>query len=306
MDKLLERVPREAASGSTDQHSLLQEPSEGRTVMVQRPSAPAPAALSDVPVRTLVESGPAIAELRERARRLQEQRAQQSQATGEEPEMAAPMRVPPMPVEPKASRMSLPQVGGRQQATPDPVPARPSTPQPQPARPSTPPPQPAKPGTPPPQASLSEESLFGDLDESGERTRVLQGGRRMPLSSLQTVPTDPARNAVVARTGSSQAPAIIAVLLALILGAGGGVFLYSRMTKQQGFGRLSLKSDRPVTVLLMGKPIGQTPLETVVPAGSFSFELKEEDGTVRLLKLEVGSDAQVDQTVALDSLPRAP
>ncbi|MBL8920833.1 MAG: protein kinase [Myxococcaceae bacterium] len=307
MDKLLERVPREPASGSTDQHSLLQEPSEGRTVMVQRPAAPPPAALSDIPVRTLVEGGPAIAELRERARRLQEQRAQDSRATGEEPETAEQLRVPPMPVEPKASRMSLPQVGGRQQATPDPLPARPSTPQPQPARPSTPAPQPAKPGTPPPQASLSEESLFGDLDESGERTRVMQGGARMSLRSVQNVQTDPARNAVAARPGSSRGPLVIAVVLALVLGAVGGGFAFSRMARQPaGFGRLSLKSDRPVTVLLMGKPIGKTPLETVVPAGAFSFELKEEDGTVRVLTLEVGSDAQVDQTVALDNLPTAP
>jgi serine/threonine protein kinase len=306
MDKLLERVPRETAS-STDQHASLQEPSEGRTVMVQRPGAPKPSVLGDAPVRTLIESGPAIAELRERARRVQEER-EQAQATGEEPGLPTGVRIPPMPVEPKASRISLPPVGSRQAATPDPLPARPSTPQPQPARPSTPPPQPARPSsTPPPQASLSAESLFGDLDESAERTRVLQGQGRMSLRSLQSVQTDPARNAVAPSGGGSRAPLIIAVLLALILGAGGGVLLYSRMAKQSaGFGRLSLKTDRPATVVLMGQVLGPTPLETVVPAGAFSFQLKEEDGTVRVLLLEVGNDAQVNKTVTLDSLPKAP
>lgn len=306
MNKLLDRVPRETG---TDQHASLQESSEGRTVMVQRPSAPVPnASFADAPVRTLIESaGPGIAELRERARRLQDQRQQQAEPTGEAPELP-PMKIPPMPVEPKASRMSLPTVPGRQAATPDPVPARPSTPQPQPARQTTPQPQPARQGTPPPQASLSEESLFGDLDGTAERTKVLQGqgGARMSLRSLQNVQTDPARNAVRA-SESSRAPLIIAVLLALILGAGGGVFLFTKMSKQQqGFGRLSLKTDRPATVLLMGQVIGQTPLESVVPAGSYSFQLKEADGTTRTVTLEIVNDALTDKTFALDSLAKTP
>ena len=247
----------------------------------------------------MIESGPAVAELRERARKVLAERQKQEQAepTGESPEIAD--RVPPMPIEPRASRMSLQPVGNKQ-----------ATPNPQPARPTTPPPQPAKQGTPPPQPNLSEESLFGDLDEKQDRTKVLTQGPRMSMRQLQNVPTDPSRNAA-RRNQSSSLPIVIAALLALVLGAGGGVFFYSRMASQQpqqasGMGRFSLKTDRPVSVVMMGQALGQTPLESWVPSGSHQVVLKEADGTSRALTLVIESGKPNTLDVTLDELPKLP
>lgn len=295
MEKLLTRVPREAV-GSTDQHAVV-EPSEGRTVMVQRPTAPPPPLAFDVPVRTMIESGPAVAELRDRARKILEQR-QQVEPTGEAPEHGG-ARAPPIPIEPKASRQGLPTVvnSPNRQATPNPQPAKAST---------TPQPQPARQGTPPPQASLSDE-LFGDLDGKAERTRVMQGPRAS-MRNIQTVPTDPSREAIARRGEPSRAPIVIAALLALVLGAGGGVFLFSRMSKPEagGLGRLSVRSDRPVSVMLMGQALGQTPLDSWVPAGHHAFQLKEADGTTRALAIDVVPGQVVVKDVVLDALPKVP
>lgn len=301
-NKLLERMPRDTSGGSTDQHATLQDSSgaEGRTVMVQRPTAPpaAPPLSFEPPIKTMIESGPAVAELRERARKVLAERQKQEQAepTGESPEIAD--RVPPMPIEPRASRMSLQPVGNKQ-----------ATPNPQPARPTTPPPQPAKQGTPPPQPNLSAESLFGDLDEKQDRTKVLTQGPRMSMRQLQNVPTDPSRNAA-RRNQSSSLPIVIAALLALVLGAGGGVFFYARMSAQPqqagGMGRFSLKTDRPVSVVMMGQALGQTPLESWVPSGNHQVVLKEEDGTSRALSLVIESGKPNSLDVKLDELPKLP
>ncbi len=299
MEKLLSRIPRES-SGSTDQHAAIPEPSEGRTVMVQRPTAPPAPLAFDVPVRTMIESGPAVAEVRDRARKILEQR-QQVEPTGEAPELGG-LRTPPIPIEPKASRQGLPPVGGspHRQATPNPQPARAS---------NTPPPQPARQGTPPPQASLSlGDELFGDLDSKVPSARVMQGPR-VSMRDIQTVTTDPSREPVNRRGPAPRAPIVIAALLALVLGAGGGVFLFSRMSKTEtpaGLGRLTVRSDRPVSVMLMGQALGQTPLESWVPAGTHAFQLKEADGTVRTLSIDVVSGQVVVKDVVLDSLPKVP
>lgn len=304
-NKLLERMPRDTSAGSTDQHASLQDSShgEGRTVMVQRPTAPpsAPPLSFEPPIKTMIESGPAVAELRERARKVlaeRQKQEQQAEPTGESPEIAD--RVPPMPIEPRASRMNLDRVANKQ-----------ATPNPQPARPMTPPPQPAKQGTPPPQPNLSEESLFGDLDEKQDRTKVLSQGQgpRMSMRQLQNVPTDPSRNAA-RRNQSSNLPIVIAALLALVLGAGGGVFFYARMAGQQqqpgGLGRFSLKTDRPVSVVMMGQALGETPLESWVPSGSHQVVLKESDGTSRALTLVIESGKPNMLDVKLDELPKLP
>jgi hypothetical protein len=303
MTRLLERVPRDLGS-STDQHASLGERTDGPTQMVQRPTAPPPPqSLLQIepPVRTMIESGPAVAELRDRARRIaaereqreQQERQQAPQPTDESPQL--PSKVPPMPVEPKASRMRLDAVTSQPKNTPLPQ-----------QKPLTPAPQPARPSTPPPQASLSEEQLFGDLDPGHDRTAVLS--RRG--QEIQNVATDPARNAAGRREQSSNLPIVIAALLALVLGAGGGVFLYSRMSQQvvqpAGLGRLSLKSDRPVTVVLMGQALGKTPLESWVPAGTHQLVLKEDDGSSRPFSVTVVTGQVADLTVELDKLPRTP
>lgn len=293
MEKLLARVPREVAV-STDQHAQLEPAAEGRTVRVQRPVAPAPVPLEIEPaMRTMIESGPAIAELRDRARKILEER-KQADPTGEAPEFPR-SAAPPSAAENRASRLGLAPAGG----------GRGSTPNPQPAKPSTPSPQPARQGTPPPQNSLSDE-LFGDLDEKHERTKVLDGPRGS-MRRLDAVTTDPARRPV-GRPSPSRLPVVIAALLALVLGAGGGVFLYATMNKPQGaqLGRLSLRSDRPVSVVLMGQALGQTPLDSWVPAGTHVLTLKEPDGTSRTLSIEVLPGSVAEKTVALDELAKLP
>ena len=293
-EKLLARMPRESL-GSTDQHAAVSEPSEGRTVMVQRPTAPPPMPLAfDSPVRTMIESGPAISELRERARKILDQR-QQVEPTGEAPELPG-QRAPPIPIEPKASRQGLATIASNpnRQATPNPQPAKAS---------NTPQPQPARQGTPPPQASLGDK-LFGDLDEKAERTRVTQGPRSM--RNIQTVPTDPSRESISRRSEPSRAPIVIAALLALMLGAGGGVLLFSRMSTPAvgGIGLVSVRSDRPVSVVMMGSSLGQTPLDSWVPAGHHVLQLKEADGTTRELTIDVVPNEKTVKDVVLDSLPK--
>jgi eukaryotic-like serine/threonine-protein kinase len=293
LDKLLARVPQESG---TDAHRAFADSPEGRTVMVQRPTGPMPDLSRDVPVRTLIESGPAIAEMRARARQIMEERkALEEPPTGEVPEFSG-SRVPPMPVEPRAPR----------QATPNPQPAKPSTPPPQPARPSTPAPQPARQGTPPPQPGLSADSLFGDLDEAADRTKVLTGPKAASMRALQQVPTDPSRRAVASQPGASRLPIVIATLVALVLGAGGGMFAYSRMSQPQGIGGLSLKTDRPVTVMMMGQALGQTPLVSWVPAGQHELQLTEPDGTVRVLQITVVTGQVTEKSLALDDVARKP
>ncbi len=307
LDRLLVRIPTVSApgSGGTDEHPELPEYPESRTVMVQRPAGP-PARVGielDPLNRTAIDNSPAIAELRNRLRVPGDQRS--TDATGENPEVTQ-NRMPPMPVDrpprpstppPQYARQSTPPVSMPKPSTPQPQPARQGTPQPQPARPTTTPatPQPARQGTPPPQERLSADALFGDLTDTEARARVRPGSRSMrSLPEVKAeVPT------------ASRAPIVIAVVLALVLGAG-GMFVVSNLTKPspQGLGRLSLKSDRPVAVMLNGQAMGNTPIDSLIPAGTHALQLTEADGTVRTLDLEVDVGAVIEKTVALDSLTK--
>lgn len=303
MGKLLERVPAAAAPpSSTDQHEAFEN--EGRTVMVQRPRAApppverAPPSHSDeVPLKTLMESGPEIAELRERARKMLDSRktapgVADEPETGDAPALAVGSgRIPPMPVEGRRQRV---------QATPNPQPARPTTPQPQPAQ---------KQGTPQPQPARKEDlgqELFGDLDAGAERTKVLTNA---PASrrALANVQTDPQRDAVPrpAPEERSRVPVILAVLIALVVGAGGAIG-YMRMTRPSGVGRLSLKTDRAVAVEYQGTALGATPLDVVVPSGRLSLRLIEPDGTRREVLIDVDPGQRVERSITLDSLQKLP
>ncbi len=313
LGQMLARIPRLEAVND-ERFLTLPERSDGRTVRMQQPASrgvtPGPSFSSEQPAKTLIESGPELAEARERARRVME--SWNEPPTGEEPQIP---RAPPMPVEAKPSRMALQPVGTQpvsasvptKQSSPTLPPAKPSTPpQPQPARPLTPPqPQPAKPITAPP-ASLDADSLFADLPE--ERTKLLTNGPRS-VKNIELVPTNPATRQEPRPTGTSRTSLVLAAIFALLIGAGGGALIYSKMGKLHAgaqLGRLSLKSDRPVAVVLAGQSLGQTPIDSWLPAGTHSLQLIELDGTTRTLTIEVGPGQVVDHSVALDSLAKQP
>jgi hypothetical protein len=126
------------------------------------------------------------------------------------------------------------------------------------------------------------------------------------MRQLQQVPTDPSRRAVASQPQSSRLPIVIALLVALVLGAGGGMFVYARMSQPQGIGGLSLKTDRPVTVTMMGQALGQTPLVSWVPSGQHELQLTESDGTVRVVQITVVTGQVTEKSLALDEVARKP
>jgi hypothetical protein len=173
--------------------------------------------------------------------------------------------------------------------------------------------QPApKPSTPPPAPALSADALFSDLGDEPEKTRIIQGSRRA-LPPVSELPTDP-RRAAAKRPGSggSRAGVFVGAVVALALGAAGGILLFKRMqapvpkVEPTKLGRVSLKSDRPADVLFNGQLLGTTPTTAFVPAGHHSLQLKEPDGTVRLLAVEVKPGEEANVVVTLDSLEKLP
>lgn len=285
MKVLLERVPKPL--GSTDQH--LARGDENRTVMVPRPladSQPEPS------FKTLMEVGPEIAELRERAKRLRDGRTtspgidgnelgHEQSTTGESevvsPPPAPPARPPPPPLEARRSANK-----------PDSGPS---------LRPVTPVAQRAPP--PPSKSRLLDQEDAAGLGEAPDRTKIT-GQRTIPRAT-----TDPEREAVERTAERSSLPAVLAVILALVLGAAGAV-AYMRYTRPQGLGRLTLVSDKPVTVDFQGQTLGATPLDAWVPAGQLHLKLKSPDGAVRELIVDVAAGEVVTETVALDSLQKLP
>jgi eukaryotic-like serine/threonine-protein kinase len=257
IEKLLKTVPNEG-EGSTDRHTAMSAPSEGPTVMVQRPTAPLrPLEFDDSPALTMVDSGPAIDEIREQRK--------QDDLPSDEPK-------------PSWQVQQLAKVS--------------NTLQPPPTRQR--------------QQAPVTENPFGDLEDGANPTRVVKGARLLPRSSNPPVPTDPSFEAFDRRKEASRTPIVIAALVALVLGATGGVFLFSRISKREvgALGRLSVRCDRPVSVILKGQALGQTPLESWVPAGHHAFELKEADGTTRALAVDVAPGQQVVKDVVFDALPK--
>lgn len=161
-----------------------------------------------------------------------------------------------------------------------------------------------------PQQSLSHADLFGDMDEVPEKTRIIQGSKRS-LPSVADLPTDP-RRAPVKRPGSeggSKAPLILAAVVALALGAVGGALLFKRLAPQPAstaLGRVSVRSDRPADVLFNGQSLGATPAGAWVPSGHHTLQLKEPDGSVRVVEVDVKPGEETNLVLTLDSLQKQP
>ncbi|MEW5742177.1 MAG: serine/threonine-protein kinase [Myxococcota bacterium] len=173
-----------------------------------------------------------------------------------------------------------------------------------------------RPVTPKPQQKLSADELFSDMEDAPEKTRIIQGSRRAlaPVSGTQSVsevPTDP-RRAAVKRPGGggSRLPLILAAVGALALGAVGGALLIKRLQPSASpvgaLGRVSIKSDRPADVFFNGQLLGATPAAAFVPSGQHSLQLKEPDGTTRVLVLDVKPGEEANVVVTLDSLEKLP
>ncbi len=202
------------------------------------------------------------------------------------------------------------------------------------------------PGRPaPPPSALSEAALFDDLHapQGDSATRIMstsaatgaapaagpRGGSPPRGSVALKAPSSPRMRPVrePAPRPESEAPAnppppprqgtskLLVVLIALVAVAAGGVggaVIYRQMQEAPRspaaqFGRLSVATDRPTEVSLMGQVLGSTPLVDVwVPAGKHTLELKEGDGDRFALDVEVGGKTATKVDVTLDSLRKLP
>lgn len=167
-----------------------------------------------------------------------------------------------------------------------------------------------RPVTPKPQQKLSASELFDDLESQPEKTRIIQGSRAS-LQAVADLPTDPRRGAVKRPgTGGSRLPLVIAAVVALALGVVGGALLFKALGPGGGgvpsLGRVMIRSDRPADVVFAGQSMGRTPVGSLMPPGHHRLQLKEPDGTVRLLELDVKPGEETSVIVTLDSLPTTP
>jgi tRNA A-37 threonylcarbamoyl transferase component Bud32 len=182
-------------------------------------------------------------------------------------------------------------------------------------RPVTPAPQPP---TNPTSPGLNESELFDhdDTEDVGARTRIIPGGSLRSLPRVSEQPTDPRRAAVPREAapqsgGSSNGVLVLAAIVALLLGAVGGAFIFRQMQApppaQASVVRLSLSSDRPVAVWLGKQDLGTTPIAVFVPSGRHLLELREPDGPRRSLEVNLPPDeSDAKMVVTLDSLPQLP
>lgn len=126
--------------------------------------------------------------------------------------------------------------------------------------------------------------------------------------------------------------AVLAAVVALIVGSLGGVIVYKSLERPRvdpqppvvvppstgttkpplavvkaTEGKLTLTTDRPASVMLKGQIIGQTPLMgAMLPAGRHLVILAEPDGRARELEVSISVGAETRMTVALDELHEVP
>lgn len=181
------------------------------------------------------------------------------------------------------------------------------------SRPVTPAPQPP---TNPTSQGLNEAELFDheEPEEAGARTRIIPGGSLRSLPRISEQPTDPRRAAIPReqpQSGSSNGVLILAAVVALLLGAVGGAFIFRSMQTpppaQASVVRFSLSADRPVAVWLGKQELGTTPVSVFVPSGRHLLELREPEGPRRSLEVNLSpAESEAKMVVTLDSLPQLP
>jgi hypothetical protein len=181
-------------------------------------------------------------------------------------------------------------------------------------RPVTPP-QP-QPPTNPISQGLNESELFDhpEPEVEDQRTRIIPGGSIKALPRISDQPTDPRRSAIPREqpsSGSSKGVLVLAAIVALLLGAVGGAFIFRSMQApppaQASVVHFSLSSDRPATVWLGKQELGATPLSVFVPSGRHLLELREEEGARRSFEVNLpAGESEAKMVVTLDSLPQLP
>jgi serine/threonine protein kinase len=181
------------------------------------------------------------------------------------------------------------------------------------SRPVTPAPQPP---TNPTSQGLSESELFGhddpDHDDGPVPTRIIPGGSLRSLPRISEQPTDPRRAAIPREAqGSSNGVLILAAVVALLLGAVGGAFIFRSMQAPPpvpaSVVHVSVSTDRPVSVWLGKQELGNSPVSVFLPSGHHLLELHEPDGPRRSLDVNLpAGEAEAKMVVTLDSLPQLP
>jgi serine/threonine protein kinase len=194
-------------------------------------------------------------------------------------------------------------------------------------------------------AGLNAAELFGSMDEP-EKTRLLPPQSRKSLPPVEIepagpvpsrkalapvdneLPTDPRRGAVSRRepspdeeppSRSSDAQGVrkdgstnlvIAAVLALVLGAAGGAFIFKSMQKQgpgASMVRVTIDADRPAEVVMQGgQLLGKTPVTAVFPEGHHVLQFREAGAPLRVWEVDVKANAENSFEVTLDGLKPPP
>jgi serine/threonine protein kinase len=144
------------------------------------------------------------------------------------------------------------------------------------------------------------------VDPSGSKPPAGSRQSRRHLPPTSDTATQPRMN-----TGGRTVGLIIGALLAMVLGAAGGVLVYRSVSAQRsptiGLGRLSIATDRPAEVKL-GDEVLHAPIDDVyLPIGHHALAVRENGGTAwRTLEVDVSADRPTRLEVKLDTLPAAP
>jgi hypothetical protein len=129
---------------------------------------------------------------------------------------------------------------------------------------------------------------------------ALHGRRRITHESARAVRS----------RGNRTAGLLVGALLAMALGALGGVLVYRTVSGHRaaaaGLGRLTIATDRPADVRV-GDEILHAPFADVyLPAGHHALTVREGTGPWRALQVDVLADRSTRVEVRLDELPAAP
>jgi serine/threonine protein kinase len=155
---------------------------------------------------------------------------------------------------------------------------------------------------PPPPTVVTQPGV----DPSGSKAPIASRQSRRHLPPTSDTATQPRMN-----TGGRTFGLIVGALLAMVLGAAGGVLVYRSVSAQRtptiGLGRLSIATDKPAEVKL-GDEVLHAPIDDVyLPVGHHALAVRENGGTSwRTLEVDVSAERPTRLEVKLDSLPAAP
>lgn len=181
-------------------------------------------------------------------------------------------------------------------------------------------------------ARLTAGQLFEDLEDASEQTRIIPGSRmgippveaetdpRRPAAARPSTPRKPTQEQMPAvavdlpltgentasQPGNSSVPLVIAAILALVLGAAGGAFVFKWMQSQGGpLVPVTISADRTAEVVYNGRTLGKTPVKVFFPTGRHVVQLRETDAGTSQFEFEA-SEGENTFDVTLDTLRPVP